>query len=75
MTKVVTVIKVRVESKDDYRAVEELTREAFFNVYRPGCTEHFVLHKFRSSDNFVKELSLILENDGRITGHIMFAKS
>lgn len=48
MTKVVTVIKVRVESKDDYRAVEELTREAFFNVYRPGCTEHFVLHKFRS---------------------------
>lgn len=75
MTKVVTVIKVRVESKDDYRAVEELTREAFFNVFRPGCTEHFVLHKFRSSDNFVKELSLILENDGRITGHIMFAKS
>lgn len=69
------MIKVRVESKDDYRAVEELTREAFFNVYRPGCTEHFVLHKFRSSDNFVKELSLILENDGRITGHIMFAKS
>ena len=30
-------ITIRPETKDDYRAVENLTREAFWNVYRPGC--------------------------------------
>lgn len=69
------MLQVRVESKEDYRVVEELTREAFFNVYLPGCKEHYVLHKFRESDNFIKELSLVLELDGNIIGHVMFAKS
>lgn len=69
------MLQVRVESKEDYRVVEELTREAFFNVYLPGCKEHYVLHKFRESDNFIKELSLVLELDGNIIGHVMFAKA
>ena len=69
------MLQVRVESKEDYRVVEELTREAFFNVYLPGCKEHYVLHKFRGSDNFIKELSLVLELDGKIIGHVMFAKA
>lgn len=68
------MLQVRVESKADYRVVEELTREAFFNVYLPGCREHYVLHKFRDSGNFIKELSLVLELDGNIIGHVMFAK-
>ena len=69
------MLQVRVESKEDLRVVEELTREAFFNVYLPGCKEHYVLHKFRESDNFIKELSLVLELDGNIIGHVMFAKA
>ena len=69
------MLQVRVESKEDLRDVEELTREAFFNVYLPGCKEHYVLHKFRESDNFIKELSLVLELDGNIIGHVMFAKA
>lgn len=69
------MLKARVETKEDYRAVEELTRKSFFNVYQPGCTEHYVLHKFRNSDNFIKELSLVLELDGRIIGYVMFAKA
>ena len=69
------MLQVRVESKEDYRVVEELTREAFFNVYLPGCKEHYVLHKFRDSNNFIKELSLVLELDGNIIGHVMFAKA
>lgn len=58
------MLQVRVENKDDFRKVEELTREAFFNVYLPGCKEHYVLHKFRDSDSFIKDLSLVLELDG-----------
>ena len=69
------MLQVRVESKEDLRDVEELTREAFFNVYLRGCKEHYVLHKFRESDNFIKELSLVLELDGNIIGHVMFAKA
>lgn len=69
------MLQVRVESKEDFSVVAELTREAFFNVYLPGCKEHYVLHKFRDSDNFIKELSLVLELDGNIIGHVMFAKA
>ena len=69
------MLQVRVESKEDYRVVEELTREAFFNVYLPGCKEHYVLHKFRDSNNFIKELSLVFELDGNIIVHVMFANA
>ena len=54
---------------------ENLTREAFWNVYRPGCTEHYVLHCYRSEPDFVPELSLVLELDGEIIGHVMYAWS
>lgn len=66
---------IRKETKSDYRAVEELTREAFWNVYRPGCLEHYVLHQFRDRPEFVKELDFVMEKDGRIIGHIMFVRA
>ena len=66
---------IRRETSDDYKAVENLTREAFWNVYRPGCTEHFVLHQFRERPEFVKELDFVLEVGGRIIGHIMFVRA
>ena len=66
---------IRKETKADYRAVEELTREAFWNVYRPGCLEHYVLHQFRDRPEFVKELDFVMEKDGRIIGHIMFVRA
>lgn len=66
---------IRVERKQDHRVVEELTREAFWNVYRPGCLEHYVLHCFRDDPDFVPEFSLVLEQKGRILGHIMYARS
>lgn len=68
-------LHIRQETEQDYRIVENLTREAFWNVYRPGCTEHFVLHHYREDAGFVAELSLVLEKDGTIIGHIMYAKS
>ena len=66
---------IRKETAADYRAVENLTREAFWNVYRPGCTEHFVLHQFRDRPEFVKELDLCLETAGQIIGHVMFVRA
>lgn len=66
---------IRKETAADYRTVENLTREAFWNVYRPGCTEHYVLHQFRDRPEFVKELDLILEVGGQIIGHVMFVRA
>lgn len=66
---------IRRETPADHRTVEELTREAFWNVYRPGCTEHYVLHQFRDRPEFVKELDLCLETGGQIIGHVMFVRA
>ena len=52
-------IIIRNETKDDYKKSENLTREAFWNVYRPGCTEHFVLNKFRESKIIYRSLALL----------------
>lgn len=66
---------IRKETAADYRTVENLTREAFWNVYRPGCTEHYVLNQFRKREDFIPELDLVMEKDGEIIGHVMYAKS
>lgn len=64
---------IRRETSADYNEVENLTREAFWNVYRPGCLEHFVLHRYRTRPDFIPELSLCLIVDGRIIAHVMYA--
>ena len=66
---------IRLETPADYREVENLTREAFWNVYRPGCTEHYVLNRYRSNPDFIPELDFVMEEDGRIIGHVMFSKA
>ncbi|WP_308692937.1 N-acetyltransferase [uncultured Treponema sp.] len=68
-------ITFRNETPADYRAVENLTREAFWNVYKPGCDEHFVLHSFRTRSDFVSELDIIMEENGVLVGHVMFARA
>ena len=66
---------IRVEEKRDYREVENLTRDSFWNVHRPGCTEHYVLHCYRNNPDFIPELSLVMEVDGKIIGHVMYSKA
>ncbi len=68
-------MNIRLETPKDYRVVEELTREAFWNIYAPGCVEHFVLHHFRSNPDFIPELDIVMEEDGRIIGHVMYSKA
>ncbi len=55
--------------------VEELTREAFWNVYKPGCVEHYVLNQYRNNPDFIPELDFVMEEDGLIIGHVMFSKA
>jgi len=66
---------IRLETPNDYREVENLTREAFWNVYRPGCTEHYVLNRYRNNPDFIPELDFVMEEDGRIIGQVMFSKA
>ena len=66
---------IRLENKDDYREVENLVREAFWNVYRPGCSEHYVIHVLRNDASFVKELDFVMEQDERLIGQNMFMKT
>ena len=68
-------IIIRTERESDWRAVEELTREAFWNVYRPGCTEHFVLQQYRANPAFIPELSLVMEKGGRLIAHVMYSRA
>ena len=66
---------IRLERKDDHEKTEELAREAFWNIYRPGCLEHYVLHQMRSAEDFVPELSFVMEKDGKIIGQNVFVKA
>jgi len=68
-------IIIRNETPADRRAVEHLTREAFWNVYRPGCLEHYVLHVLRDDPAFVPELNLVMERNGELIGHVMFMRA
>ncbi len=66
---------IRLEKPCDYAEVENLTREAFWNVYAPGCNEHYFVHVMRSHEDFIPELAFIIELDGRIIGNVMYTKS
>ena len=66
---------IRLEKFEEYRDVENLVREAFWNVYRPGCSEHYVIHVLRDDPAFVKELDFVMEQDGRLIGQNMFMKT
>ena len=68
-------IIIRPERKEEYGEVENLVREAFWNVYRPGCSEHYVIHVLRDDPAFVKELDFVMERDGKLIGQNMFMRT
>lgn len=67
-------MRIRREEVNDYREVEDLTREAFWNVYQPGCVEHLIIHRLREDPCFIPELDYVIEEDGKIVAHIAYAK-
>lgn len=68
-------IIIRLERKEERRAVEDLVRESFWNVYRPGCLEHYVLHKMRCHPDFISDLNFVLEKDGKLIGQNVFVRA
>ncbi len=66
---------IRLEKPEDFRETENLTREAFWNVYKPGCVEHYVIHCYRDKDDFVPELDLVMEKAGKIIGQVMYVRA
>ncbi len=66
---------IRSEKKEDQRKVENLIRESFWNVYRPGCSEHYVMHVLRDDPAFIKELDFVMEREGQLIGQNMFMKT
>ena len=66
---------IRLERENEYHEVENLVRESFWNVYRPGCLEHYVLHQLRNDPAFVPELDFVMTLDGQLIGQNMFMKA
>lgn len=66
---------IRNETEKDYDTVENITREAFYNLYIPGCFEHYLVHTMRSHEDFIKELDFVAELDGEVIGNIMYTKA
>ncbi len=69
------VVKVRNEKETDYERVEEITRKSFWNLYVPGCIEHYLVHVMRSHKDFMPELDFVIEVDNQIIGNIMYTKA
>ncbi|MCU6733479.1 GNAT family N-acetyltransferase [Diplocloster agilis] len=69
------MIKIRNEQETDYRKVEEITRKAFYNLYIPGCAEHYLVHIMRQHKDFLPELDFVIEKDGQIIGNVMYTKA
>lgn len=68
-------ITIRLEEEKDYREVEFMIRESFWNVYRPGALEHYVIHVLRDDPAFIKELDFVMEKEGQLIGQNMFMKT
>lgn len=69
------MLTIRNETPRDYRAVEELTRRAFYNLYIPGCVEHYLVRVMRDHPDFLPELDFVLELDGEIIGSILYTRA
>lgn len=66
---------IRIEKKEEHREVENLVRESFWNVYRPGCLEHYVLNQLREDPDFIAELDFVMLEDGKLIGQNIFMKA
>lgn len=69
------MLSIRNEEPQDYEIVENMTRNAFYNLYIPGCLEHYLVHIMREHEDFIPELDFVLELDGRVIGYIMYTKA
>lgn len=69
------MLKIRNEKEEDHKIVEDITRSAFYNLYVPGCGEHYLVHTMRQHEDFIPELDFVAELDGKVIGNIMYTKA
>lgn len=69
------MVNIRNEKETDYKKVEEITRKSFYNLYIPGCVEHYLVHIMREHEDFIPELDFVIEIDNKIIGNVMYTKS
>lgn len=69
------MLTIRNEKEEDYKIVEEITRNAFYNLYVPGCVEHYLVHIMRQHEDFIPALDFVAELDGQVIGNIMYTKA
>lgn len=69
------MVNIRNEKETDYNRVEEITRKCFYNLYIPGCIEHYLVHIMRNHEDFVPDLDFVIELDGNVIGNIMYTKA
>ena len=69
------MINIRNETESDYQIVEDIARKAFYNIYVPGCTEHYLVHVMRCHKDFIPELDFVIELDGQVIGNIMYTRA
>lgn len=69
------MLNIRLEEPGDYETVETITRDAFYNLYIPGCVEHYLVRTMREHEDFIRELDFVLELDGKVIGSIMYTKA
>ncbi len=68
-------ISIRLETENDFRYVENMTREVFWDLYKPGCDEHLVVHKIRKTNAFIKELDFVACDEDKVVGNIIYSKA
>ena len=66
-------MKIRLEQRTDFKEVELLIREAFWNIYRPGCYEHYIVHNLRHDSSFINQLDYVMEDEGKIIAQIVYS--
>ncbi len=69
------MLTIRNETPADRQTVEDITRRAFYNLYAPGCVEHYLVHIMRDHPDFIPELDLVAELDGQVVGSVMYTRS
>ena len=75
VTEEIKLVNIRNEESRDYEIVENMTRNAFYNLYIPGCVEHYLVRTMREHKDFIRELDFVLELDDEVIGYIMYTKA
>ena len=68
-------LEIRAIKETDWYDIEEMTQHAFWNKYRIGCNEHYMVHQLRKNEAYVPACSLVALKDGKVIGAVLYSKA